>query len=80
MAEKNFNARFVQKHDVEENWIKATGFTPKSGELIIYDADAAHPFPRMKVGDGESNVNDLPFCIDEAMRAYVDETILGGEW
>lgn len=61
MSNKTLNARVVQKHDIEENWLKATNFTPKAGEIIIYDADANNSLPRIKIGDGVSNVNDLEF-------------------
>lgn len=69
MAEKNFNnVRIVNKHDTEVNWIKATGFTPKQGELIVYDIDATHAYERIKIGDGVKNVNALPF-VDDTLRA-----------
>ena len=61
MAEKTLKTRLIQKHDTESNWRFATNFVPKDGELIIYEIDSEHPIPRMKVGDGETNVNDLPF-------------------
>lgn len=61
MAEKNLSVRIVLKHDVEENWLKATGFIPKQGELIVYDRDDNYTYERFKIGDGETNVNDLPF-------------------
>jgi hypothetical protein len=64
MSEKTFKTRIIHKHDTEANWILATGFTPKQGELIIYDPDATHPIPRMKIGDGATNVNALPFVSD----------------
>lgn len=64
MAEKNLNTRIVNKHDTEANWIKATSFTPKPGELIVYDKDSTHNHGRLKVGDGSSNVNNLPFITD----------------
>ena len=62
MAEKNFNARIVHKHDTEENWNKATNFIPKQGELIVYDNDSIYDYERFKIGDGITNVNDLPFA------------------
>jgi hypothetical protein len=66
MAEKNFNnVRIVNKHDTEENWLKATGFTPKQGELIVYDIDSTHSYERIKIGDGSKNVNALPFVDDD---------------
>ena len=56
--------RIQNKHDVEENWNKATGFTPMEGELIIYDADSTHSYKRLKIGDGVTNVINLPFFND----------------
>jgi len=54
--------RIVHKHDTEENWLKATNFIPKQGEIIIYDIDANYNYERFKIGDGTSNVNALPFA------------------
>jgi len=67
MASKVVNTRIQLKSDTEANWNKAgpkdgsRGFVPLSGELIIYSADGAHPFSRLKVGDGEHDVTALPF-------------------
>lgn len=69
MAEKNLNnIRIVNKHDTEANWLKATGFTPKQGEIIVYDIDSTHSYERIKIGDGSKNINALPF-VDDALRA-----------
>ena len=63
--------RIQNKHDVEENWNKATGFTPMEGELIIYDADSTHSYKRLKIGDGITNVINLPFFNDNLeMQSY----------
>ena len=81
--EKTFNTRVQLKNDIEANWVKAVGFSPKSGELIIYNAEVDNVttlpqdpetkqtlrdywinYPRVKIGDGETNVNDLPFITD----------------
>ena len=62
MAEKNFNARIVHKHDTEANWNTATSFIPKQGELIVYDKDSTYDYERIKIGDGVTNVNSLPFA------------------
>ena len=61
MAEKNINARIIHKHDTEANWNLATNFTPKQGEIIVYDVDATHAYERFKIGDGVTNVISLPF-------------------
>ena len=36
MATKKVNTRVMNKCDLDENWRLATNFTPKKGELIIY--------------------------------------------
>lgn len=72
MADKIFNARIVHKHDTETNWLKATNFTPKQGEIIVYDVDSTHTYERFKIGDGVTNVNSLPFIstdVDAALSA-----------
>jgi len=62
-----FRTRVQLKSDTEANWNKAgpkdgsLGFVPLLGELIVYTADATHPFSRLKVGDGNTNVVNLPF-------------------
>lgn len=66
-ANKTIDTRIQLKSDTEANWNKAgpkegsDGFIPLRGELIIYSADNAHPFSRLKVGDGVTNVVTLPF-------------------
>lgn len=75
MSEKTLNnIRVINKHDTEENWLKATNFTPKQGELIVYDIDDNYSYERIKIGDGVQNVNALPF-VDDAVREYVDTAI-----
>lgn len=59
---------------VSEGGVKTTGtsFVPRKGEVIIYSAeeegdelpagrDNPLPFSRLKIGDGETNVVQLPF-------------------
>ena len=65
MSEKTLNnIRIVNKHDTEANWLKATGFTPKQGEIIVYDIDENYNYERIKIGDGVHNVNAIPFVDD----------------
>lgn len=61
MATKRAKSRIVLKHDTEANWRLATTFVPMNGELIIYDVDSAHSYARIKIGDGITPVNSLPF-------------------
>ena len=66
-ANNTIKTRIQLKSDTEANWNKAgpkegsNGFIPLAGELIVYTADATHPFSRLKVGDGQTNVVALPF-------------------
>lgn len=84
--EKKYEIRQQQKIDIEANWLKATNFIPKNGEIIVYDAETADTdftgtgralpitYARVKIGDGVNNVNDLPF-----LHGVGVETELGGE-
>lgn len=56
--------RIKNKHDTEAHWNSATNFTPLDGEIIVYDVDSNHPYPRYKVGDGNTVVTALPFSTD----------------
>lgn len=69
-----FNARITHKHDTEANWKLATNFKPLAGEIIIYDADSTHNYRRVKIGDGNTYVNALPF-IDDALREEVKSNL-----
>lgn len=86
---KHIYGRFCQKHDIEANWLLATNFAPLEGEIVVYDADATHKYPRIKIGiwDGESEktndmlVSNLPFVnmdpkdIDELLKNIECETL-----
>lgn len=72
MAEKNIKSRIVHKHDTELNWNKATNFIPKQGEIIVYDIDSNHSYERIKIGDGVTNVNNLPFVISTLTNDEID--------
>lgn len=62
MAEKTLTSRLIMKHDTTGDWQKATNFTPKQGELIVYDSEDASLPSRIKIGNGTTNVNSLPFA------------------
>lgn len=61
MSEKKLKSRIVLKHDIEANWNKASTFIPLLGEIIIYDVDSNYEYERIKIGDGETSVVNLPF-------------------
>lgn len=45
------------KKDTSINWSKAKNFIPKENEIIVY-TDLRHS---IKIGDGVTKVNELPF-------------------
>lgn len=48
------------KHDTEHNW-SSKQFIPKCAEVIVYDTDENYNYERIKIGDGTTDVNKLPF-------------------
>ena len=68
--EKFLKGRFQQKIDTSENWRIAGehGFTPKEGEIIIYQDEGQSA--KMKIGHANMNVNDLPFAFTEHIMKY----------
>lgn len=80
-ANNTIKTRIRLKSDTETNWNKAgpkdgsAGFIPLLGELIVYTADAAHPFSRLKVGNGNTNVVDLPFIDSGTLNGNETEIV-----
>lgn len=70
MAQGTVKSRFQLKNDIEANWNKAVNFIPLKGEIIIYSIDESHPFSRLKVGDGVTNVINLPFVFANSTNDY----------
>ena len=62
--EKVFKARLIQKHKTEQEWQSNENkdFIPMPGEFVIYDADTENLAPRIKIGDGETKIGELPFA------------------
>lgn len=56
------NIRIQNKSDKQVNWEKAINFVPLKGEIIIYEKDENYSYDRIKLGDGVTKVNDLPFA------------------
>lgn len=59
--EKQARGKFLAKHETEENWNKSN-YVPDKGEHVIYDPDEKNLYPRVKYGDGQNIVKDLPFA------------------
>lgn len=60
VANNIIETRIQLKSDTEANWILHP-IVPLQGELIIYLPDNTHEYSRVKIGDGHSNTNSLPF-------------------
>jgi hypothetical protein len=57
------DARIALKHAPQEVWENTKNFIPYKSEMIVYDIDEIHDYPRFKLGDGVTNINDLPFVL-----------------
>lgn len=72
---KTISTRVQHKREYQKDWEAATNFTPLEGELIVYKPDTdtklptekqgSHSKARIKIGDGTTNVNALPFIVDK---------------
>lgn len=54
-------ARISQLYKTEAEWAKLPKFKPYPGEIIIFAPDDTHSYPRMKIGDGQTLLINLPF-------------------
>lgn len=84
MSEKTLKTRILLKTGTKEDWEKATNFSPLLGEVCIYtDRTPVYKedgitidyyIPGIKIGDGETNINDLLFINDEYItNAEIDD-------
>lgn len=60
------------KKDTSINWNKAKNFIPKEKEIIIYSDFNPNG---IKIGDGKTKVNDLPF-VDNNQYEVNDDTLV----
>ena len=65
------------KIESAQDWEKAKNFIPKKNQIIIYDGikqDGRYILPpRIKIGDGQTTVNELPFENNSPDVLYVEE-------
>jgi hypothetical protein len=72
------NARISQLHKTEAGWAEVIAqyeahnevFIPNAAELIVYDPDDNYSYARLKIGDGATALQRLPF-IDESILAVL---------
>lgn len=72
MGRIEINARVINKHDTEANWNNHSNFIPNKSEIIVYDKDDNYNYPRVKIGDGVTNVNLLPFLNEVISNDEID--------
>ena len=60
------------KKDTSTNWNKAKNFIPKENEVLIYTDFNPN---RIKIGDGKTKVNDLPF-VDNNEYSIEEDTLV----
>ena len=58
-----YNLKSIPFHGTEDEWTAEpqANYIPKQGEIIVYDVDNNYNYERMKIGDGATNVTNLPF-------------------
>ena len=61
----------IVKVDTAENWSKALNYTPDAFTIIVYEF--INSYPKVKIGDGKTKVNDLPFLSN---REVVNDTLI----
>lgn len=88
MQTREMKVQIIHKHKLEVEWLE-TDYIPAQGELVIYDTEIGedgttlsipnyrnfpYNYERVKIGDGFTGVNHLPFT----MNIYVQSTIPTG--
>ena len=69
---KTFKTKVVFKHETEANWA-LSNYVPMQGEKVLVDPDDTYKYTRVKYGDGEKAVKDLPYSLDGANWEEADE-------
>lgn len=77
MSEQNtqINVRLINKYDTEENWKTLAGdYVAPAGELIISAPSENSKIARIRVGDGDRNISELPIINANANWTQSDPT------
>lgn len=71
MGERNLKSRIIHLHDTEANWNLKADFIPKIGEFVVYDKDINFDYERVKIGDGTTTLQNLPFILENELNGIV---------
>ena len=75
LRDQKYHLKGLPFHGTEAEWNEIS-YTPKAGEIIIYDADELINYSRIKIGNGESLVKNLDFVnSDDGSDISVDTTL-----
>lgn len=75
LRDQKYHLKGLPFHGTEAEWNEIS-YTPKAGEIIIYDADELINYSRIKIGNGESLAKDLDFVnFDDGSDISVDTTL-----
>lgn len=66
-------ARVSQLHKTEAEWNVLPNFVPLQGEFIVFDPDKQHNYARLKIGDGCTLLNQLPFFQDVIRDNFITD-------
>ncbi len=70
------NTKILLKNGTEADWNKLSTFVPGKGEVIIFNVDADHATPRLKIGDGETLLSELPFVASSDIPGFDPDNIV----
>lgn len=76
---KKLSTRIIHKHATPAEWNVST-FTPYQGEVVIYDPGfdskdgKTYTRERMKIGDGQHKITELPFVNEINVSATTSKT------
>lgn len=67
---KELKGKIVFKHQTEAEWHTSNNggpvqYMPAFGEKVLYDPDEKYSYTRVKYGDGEHIVAELPFSVEQ---------------
>lgn len=70
-------ARVINLAKTEAEWSKLK-FIPLAGELVVYAPDDKHEYSRIKLGDGERYLHELPFIVESITSVLLNEYDMRG--
>lgn len=73
------NSSAVITVNTSSYWAENSSYVPASGEIVIYD-DNDGTSPKLKVGNGTSTINNLPFMVEIYTSTPPDNASVGALW